>query len=63
MQHRLLTTDDERVAGVVAALKPDHRARAVGEEVDDLAFPLVAPLSADHYDVSSHGKVRAFSRR
>jgi hypothetical protein len=37
------------VAGVVAALEADHEVRVLGEQVDDLALALVAPLGAhDH---------------
>src|SRR4051794_2608048 len=49
-----LTVADDRVAGVVAALKADHDVRLLGEQVGDLPLPLVAPLGAD-YDQSGHG--------
>src|SRR6187402_454547 len=40
----------------MAALEAHHALRAVGEPVDDLALALVAPLRADHDNVSSaHG--------
>ena len=51
-QHGLLAVDDQRVAGVVAALEAHHALRAVGEPVDDLAFAFVAPLGADHDHVA-----------
>src|SRR5213078_2635666 len=35
------------MAGVVAALEPDDHVRLLREEVSDLAFALVAPLSTD----------------
>jgi hypothetical protein len=40
----------DRVTGVVAALEAHDGVRALGEEVDDLALALVAPLGAydDH---------------
>jgi len=45
----LLAVADDRVAGVVAALEADHEVRLLGEQVDDLALALVAPLGAhDH---------------
>src|SRR5437763_273417 len=46
--------DDERVAGVGAALKPHDDIGALRQPVDDLALALVAPLSADHRDIA-HG--------
>src|SRR5258708_9473342 len=52
MQHRLLGSDHQRVAGVVAALEAHHALRAVGQPVDDLALALVAPLGADDDDVA-----------
>ena len=49
----LLALADDRVAGVVAALEADDRARPLGEQVGDLALALVAPLGAD-YDHARH---------
>ena len=54
MQDRLLVADDERVPGVVAALKTHDGAGAVREHVDDGALALVAPLRPDHDYVSTH---------
>jgi hypothetical protein len=39
--------DDQRVAGIVAALEAHHHIGALGQPVDDLAFALVAPLRPD----------------
>ncbi len=47
-----LVTDDQRVAGVVPALEAHHAIGAAGEPVDDLALALVAPLGADHGNVT-----------
>ena len=40
-------SDEDRVAGVVAALRADDDVRLLGQHVDDLAFAFVAPLGAD----------------
>ena len=50
-----LVADDERVAGIVAALEADDDVGAAGQPVDDLALALVAPLAADHGDVRQDG--------
>src|SRR5690606_24576223 len=42
--------DDDRVAGVVAALVADHVVDLVGEQVGGLALALVPPLGADEDD-------------
>src|SRR6202041_3622137 len=42
--------DDDRVAGVVPALVPDHVVHAVTEQVGRLALALVAPLGTDQND-------------
>src|SRR5215472_5632688 len=39
---------------VVAALKPDHPLRVLGQPVDDLALTFIAPLRADDDDVLAH---------
>ncbi len=51
-----LAVADDRVAGVVAALKSDDRVGALGQEVRDLALALIAPLGADDHD-SWHAEV------
>src|SRR5262249_4355069 len=43
--------DDQRVAGVVAALEADDDVGPLRQPVDDLALALVAPLGADHRDI------------
>ena len=53
-QDGLLAADDERVAGVVAALEAGHRGGALGQQVDDLALALIAPLGADDDDELAH---------
>jgi hypothetical protein len=41
------TVDDQRVAGIVAALEADHHVGAFRQPVDNLAFSLVTPLRPD----------------
>ena len=47
MEDELLAVADDRVAGVVAALEAHDHVRLLGEQVDDLALALIAPLGAD----------------
>ena len=49
-----LAADDQRMPGVVAALKARDRMRPVGEQIDDLALALIAPLQADHDEILTH---------
>ena len=44
--------DDEGVAGIVAALKAHHDVGPLRQPVDDLALAFVAPLGADHGDIT-----------
>ncbi len=53
-QNRLLAVDDERMPGVVAALKAHDVPGAIGEQIDDLALALIAPLAADDDDPFTH---------
>jgi len=46
MDYYLLAPNLQRVPGVIASLKPDHHIRAAGQEVNDLAFSFVTPLSS-----------------
>ena len=46
-----LAVDDQRMAGVVAALKAHDDVGRNRQPIDDLAFSLVAPLGADHDDI------------
>ena len=52
---------DDGVAGVVAALVAGDDVEPLGEQVDDLALPLVAPLGADHDGAGHHASPRARS--
>ncbi len=47
LQGVALTTDDDGVAGVVAALVPHHVSVFFRQQVDDLGFALIAPLGSD----------------
>ncbi len=54
-QHGLHAVDHERVAGIVPALEPRDGRDTLGQQVDDLALALIAPLGADYDDESTHG--------
>ncbi len=53
-QDGLFAADDQGVAGVVAALEAHHGLRLIGEQIDDLALALVAPLQADYDQIFTH---------
>ena len=54
VEREVLVPELDRVPGVVAAVVPRHDLESVGEEVDELALALVAPLPAqDRQDL--HG--------
>ena len=46
VEREVLVPELDRVPGVVAAVVPRHDLESVGEEVDELALALVAPLPA-----------------
>ena len=46
--------DHQGMAGVVAALEPDHGLGRFGQQVDDLAFAFIAPLGAVYDDALAH---------
>ena len=43
----LVATDDQRMAGVMTALKTHHALGMIRQPIDDLPFSLIAPLGAD----------------
>jgi hypothetical protein len=47
--------DDQRVAGIMAALKANHDVGPLAQPVDDLTLALIAPLRADHGDIGHAG--------
>src|SRR5271166_1529421 len=49
LQRERLAVHDDGVAGIVAALVADDQIHVLGEEVGELALPLVAPLGSDHH--------------
>ncbi len=52
----LLVVADDRVAGVVSALKADDDVSPLGEQVCHLPFPLVAPLGANDHQSRHVGR-------
>ena len=50
VQDGLLAADDQRVAGVVAALEAHDGADLLGQQVDDLALAFIAPLGTENDD-------------
>ena len=50
VKHERLFADVDGVAGVRAALVAHDPVGALGEDIDELAFALVAPLGADDHD-------------
>ena len=54
MQYRLVSADDQRMAGIVATLETGNHARLFGKQINDLALALVTPLGAQHYNTLSH---------
>ena len=54
VQDGLLAAHHEGVAGIVPALETHHGIGVVGEQIDDLALALVAPLGAENHDGSRH---------
>ena len=53
-QNGLLAAYDQSVAGVVAALKTHHGLHLIGQQIDDFALALVAPLQADYDQILTH---------
>ena len=47
MQHEMRRAQVHRMAGIRAALIPNHPRGALGEHIHELALPFVAPLGAD----------------
>ena len=73
VQDVFLPFDEDRVPGVVAALRAHDDVRLLGQHVDDFAFAFIAPLGADQNRIGhnsikipermSGAKGSAFARR
>src|SRR5688572_13390910 len=57
MQHEGAIADLHGVAGVVSALIADHDIETLSEQIDNLAFALVTPLSTYDDDYFGHCSV------
>ena len=55
VQGGLDAVDDQRMAGIVAALKAHHALRHFSQPVNQLALAFVAPLGAHDHDVAAGG--------
>ena len=58
-----LAVDDQRVAGIVAALEAHHDVGALRQPVDDLALAFVAPLRADDHHIGHASSLRSLQSR
>ena len=54
MQDVLRPAMNHRMAGIISALAPNDDVRFGGEDINDFAFALIAPLRTDQ-DCVSHG--------
>ena len=62
LEDEFLFADEDRVAGVVAALIARHDIEALGEEIDNLPLALVSPLGAQDDYVSHFDQTYTFYR-
>src|SRR5581483_3674453 len=51
-QNEFSFADEDGVAGVVAALVTGDRGKSFGEQIDDFALALIAPLRPQHYQIT-----------
>ena len=56
-----LAVDDQRMAGIVAALEAHDHIGALRQPVDDLALAFVAPLRADDHHIGHISSLRSFA--
>jgi hypothetical protein len=54
VQYGFLAGNDQRMSGVVTALETHHGANLLGEQVDNFAFALIAPLCSQYDDRLTH---------
>ncbi|RMN95057.1 hypothetical protein ALQ50_05526 [Pseudomonas coronafaciens pv. coronafaciens] len=54
VQYGLLTVDHQGVASIVATLITHYGGSMFGQQINDLAFALITPLSAQDYDILTH---------
>src|SRR5690606_8662135 len=54
VQNGLLAVDHQGMARVVATLITHNSCSLLGQEVDDFAFAIIAPLGAQDYDILTH---------
>ncbi len=61
LQNELLRTNKYRVAGIMPALVTRHRVELLREQIDNLALALIAPLCAQHNQIT-HSRNRLKSK-
>ncbi|MNT65589.1 hypothetical protein D3C72_2035830 [compost metagenome] len=54
MQNGFFAIDHQGMTGIVATLVAHDSCSLFGEQVDDLALALIAPLGAQDYDILTH---------
>ena len=53
MKDKFLPFNNQRMPGIITALKPDYTVSIPSEDVNDLPFPLISPLGS-HYHHTGH---------
>ena len=53
MQSGFYAVDDQRMAGIVSALKTHHALRKLGQPIDQFTFAFIAPLGAYDDDMTT----------
>ena len=56
MKNIFVILDDDGVTSIVSPLIAGHNVESVGDEVNDLAFPLIPPLGPDNHCIRHDGK-------
>jgi hypothetical protein len=51
MEYDLLIPDNQRVASVVAPLKPDNIISVLGVDIDDLTLTFITPLGTNNNQI------------
>ena len=54
MQNRFLALDNQRMSCVMPTLEANNGSRLLGQQVNNFALALIAPLRAEHNYITTH---------
>jgi hypothetical protein len=62
MDNKFFSLQDDGVPSIIPPLEPYHEIGVLGQQINDLPFPFISPLSSDDHDIGHSKSALHFSK-